>query len=154
MDAKKSTEKVNDVAQSSTNVISSNPVMSSLRDMSMRDHSSPIVSEKDLLDMNITDTSTEKITENVDDIVQDLENLLGEPTTSFQFTIRMKDSSRSSSSIMDKDLSMDLDAFSAELQMLSGKFLDVDVSTNCMQKKKTMYGVIQNTFNNVTMMHL
>ena len=154
MDAKKSTEKVNDVAQSSTNVISSNPVMSSLRDMSMRDHSSPIVSEKDLLDMNITDTSTEKITENVDDIVQDLENLLGEPTTSFQFTIRMKDSSRSSSSIMDKDLSMDLDAFSAELQMLSGKFLDVDVSTNCMQKKKTMYGVIQHTFNNVTMMHL
>ncbi|KAJ3659621.1 hypothetical protein Zmor_011300 [Zophobas morio] len=119
LDAKKSTEKVNDVAQSSTNVISSNPVMSSLRDMSMRDHSSPIVSEKDLLDMNITDTSTEKITENVDDIVQDLENLLGEPTTSFQFTIRMKDSSRSSSSIMDKDLSMDLDAFSAELQMLS-----------------------------------
>jgi hypothetical protein len=47
--------------------------MSSLKDISMGDHSSLIVSEKDLLDMNITDTSTEKITENVDDIVQDLE---------------------------------------------------------------------------------
>lgn len=43
--------------------------------------SSPIVSEKDLIDMNITDTSTERITENVDDLVQDLENLLGESTT-------------------------------------------------------------------------
>jgi hypothetical protein len=121
-DTKKSTEKVNDLAQSFTNnVMNSNPIMSSLKDISMGDHSSLIVSEKDLLDMNITDTSTEKITENVDDIVQDLENLLGEPTTSFDFTIRPKDAKRNINLSQNKDITMDLDAFSAELQMFEDK---------------------------------
>jgi hypothetical protein len=104
--------------------MNSNPIMSSLKDISMGDHSSLIVSEKDLLDMNITDTSTEKITENVDDIVQDLENLLGEPTTSFDFTIRPKDAKRNINLSQNKDITMDLDAFSAELQMFEGKPTD------------------------------
>jgi hypothetical protein len=107
--------------------MNSNPIMSSLKDISMGDHSSLIVSEKDLLDMNITDTSTEKITENVDDIVQDLENLLGEPTTSFDFTIRPKDAKRNINLSQNKDITMDLDAFSAELQMFEGKPTDFNL---------------------------
>lgn len=89
-----------------------------------RNSSSPIVSEKDLIDMNITDTSTEKITENVDDIVQDLENLLGESSTSFDYSIRSKDIKKDDTvPSQTKDISTELDEFSAELQMLQGKEL-------------------------------
>lgn len=52
--------------------------------------SSSIVSEKDLIDMKITDTSIERITENVDDLVQDLENLLGESTIATECSTKTK----------------------------------------------------------------
>ncbi|EFA02772.1 titin [Tribolium castaneum] len=107
-----------DALDSGKHPSSANPVINLVREMSGGGNPSPIASDKDLLDMNITDTSTEKITENVDDIVQDLENLLGEPTTSFDFTIR-KDLRGAN-----KDIAMELDEFSAELQMLQEKAVE------------------------------
>lgn len=47
----------------------------------------------DLLDMNIANVSDELISEDVEDIVQDLENLLGEPEPQHDFKTRRKEKS-------------------------------------------------------------
>ncbi|XP_045479717.1 uro-adherence factor A-like [Harmonia axyridis] len=59
----------------------------------------------DLLDMNIADVSAEPIIEDVEDIVQDLENLLGEPEPQHDFPTRRKEKT----SIEEKDLLASLD---------------------------------------------
>lgn len=55
------------------------------------DKTSPVDPETDLLEMSISSVSQERITEDVEDLVHDLESLLGESTDSFNIPIKRKD---------------------------------------------------------------
>lgn len=62
---------------------------------------STIDHEADLLEISMSNVSNEKITEDVEDLVQDLENLLGESTDSFYISSR-RTSANTSETVKEK----------------------------------------------------
>lgn len=59
--------------------------------MEESDKASSVDAETDLLEMSISSVSRERITEDVEDLVHDLESLLGESTDSFNIPIKRRD---------------------------------------------------------------